>query len=860
MPFSVGDKLGPYEILAPIGAGGMGEVYKARDARLARDVALKILPVDVLGDVSRRQRFELEARAVAALNHSNIVSVYDVGAEAGHSYIVMELVDGKPLRGVKLSLRRALAVAVQIADGLAAAHAAGISHRDLKPDNIMLTQAGRAKILDFGLAKVTPAPADAGTTQTMGFETEPGQVMGTAGYMSPEQVRGLTVDYRSDIFSFGAILYELLAGKRAFDGGTKVETMTGILKDDPPELPHSVPGPIRQIVAHCLEKDPKTRFQSARDLSFVLSAYSQSGIQDAASPLARRSIWKAAAWPTVGLAALAAFVLITVSVGASTFLWRDPPAPAWSGVFLGGPEVAVGPRESPDGHTLAFAAMVGDNLQVGIMKPETGNRQMLSHRNDFGSVNAVSWSPDGTRLYFDRWNDMPRGVFSVPALGGEERLLLEDAASPEALSDGSVLVVRQNAERRLQLFRFWPETGQLRAFPLAFAFDPNLPAVRIFPDGTEAVGIGTLIGAGREAGQHIYVVNLESGSVRQLPSGLADDSKLSAVAVAHDGKTVLVASFTGFTRISAVPSSGRGPARTLLTFTSLVWSLDRGAGESIYLDQVERPKCVLRFHPEGGHVERIATVLGETADDFAVLPDGRAVLQESVGGRTRLMILESGKDPVPLVNTAEDTAVPAAAVGHAYVGFLIGPEPRRIIAIVEVSSGRITRRIHFDKGPIKSLASAPDGKTLYCVAGGTVWAIPVSGEEPRKIRAGDAVSVDPTGLALLVEIIGVPVDRLVRVPLNGGPKREIPRVEPFGPAAIINAGAMGKDGRILTPLGASTWPWLPGLIDSSTGRSTRIQVDNSTDFHSMAWTSDGRIMAVGLDLRSTMWRFQRDVN
>jgi hypothetical protein len=504
--------------------------------------------------------------------------------------------------------------------------------------------------------------------------------------------------------------------------------------------------------------------------------------------------------------------------------------------------------------------MVGDNLQLGIMKPETGNRQMLTHRNEFGSVNALSWSPDGTRLYYDRWSDGPTGVFSVPALGGEEQLLLENAASPEALSDGSLLVVRSNTERRLQLFRFWPETGRLQAFPLEFAFDPNLPAVRSYPNGREAVGLGTLTGAGNNAGQHIYIVDLESGNVRKLSSGLSDDSKLSAVGMTRDGKTVLAASFTGFTRITAIPRRNRGPVSSLFTLTSLVWTLDSGAGGSIYLDQVDRPVSVLRFRPEGGHAERIATVIGETADDFAVLPDGRTVLQELVVGRVRLMILEAGKDPVPLVNTAEETAVPVAAVGPSEIAFLIGPEPRRTIAMAAVSSGRVTRRIHFDRGPIKALASAPDGKTLYCAAGGAVWAIPVSGEEPRKVHAGDAVSMDPAGLALLVEEFKAPVSRLVRVPLNGSAEQEIPRADSLAPAGAITAGSWGKDGRILTPLTASAWLWPPGLIDSVSGHCTRISLDYLTDFHSLAWTPDGRVMAVGLDLRSTMWKFQPEVH
>ena len=284
MPLSVGDKLGPYEILAPIGAGGMGEVYRARDPRLKREVAVKILPQEFATDPVRRQRFESEARAVATLNHPNIIAIYDVGTENGTSYIVTELIDGQPLRGHVSGLRKTLDWAVQIANGLAAAHAAGIVHRDLKPENILLTRDGRIKILDFGLAKLNVPRAAAAATETMTVQTEPGTVMGTVGYMSPEQVRGKEADHRSDIFSFGVILYEMLSGRRAFQDDTAVETMTAILKQELPDLPDTVPSGVRQTVHHCLEKDPVNRFQSALDLSFALSAFVASGEPERRAP------------------------------------------------------------------------------------------------------------------------------------------------------------------------------------------------------------------------------------------------------------------------------------------------------------------------------------------------------------------------------------------------------------------------------------------------------------------------------------------------------------------------------------------------------------------------------------------------
>ncbi len=282
-----GTKLGPYEILSPLGAGGMGEVYRARDTRLGRDVAVKVLPQSLANDADRLRRFEQEARSVAALNHPNILAVHDIGTIDQVPYMVCELLEGETLRerlqGAALSSRRAAEIAIQTAHGLAAAHEKGIVHRDLKPDNIFLTKDGRVKILDFGLAKVVRADATAnGGAQTMtaaeGSPTEAGQVLGTAGYMSPEQVRGLQVDHRSDIFSFGAILFEMLTGKRAFKRDTAAETMTAILKEDPPELTQISSGvtpALERVVHHCLEKNPEQRFQSARDLAFDLESLSQ---------------------------------------------------------------------------------------------------------------------------------------------------------------------------------------------------------------------------------------------------------------------------------------------------------------------------------------------------------------------------------------------------------------------------------------------------------------------------------------------------------------------------------------------------------------------------------------------------------
>src|ERR1700690_234974 len=297
MALAAGTKLGPYEICAPIGAGGMGEVYRARDTRLQRDVAIKVLPATLSPDADHLRRFEQEARAVSALNHPNILAIYDIGTHEGGPFLVMELLEGETLRERMqqgaIPVRKALEIASQVARGVAAAHEKGIVHRDLKPANIFLTSDGRVKVLDFGLAKLVQRGDDVAFGETQAFtrtneplshpsdpsHTQPGMVLGTVGYMSPEQVRGRPADARSDIFALGTILYEMLSGHRAFHHDSSADTMAAILKEDPPDLSSEdkkIPPAVDRVVHHCLEKNPNERFQSARDLAFALDSLSGS--------------------------------------------------------------------------------------------------------------------------------------------------------------------------------------------------------------------------------------------------------------------------------------------------------------------------------------------------------------------------------------------------------------------------------------------------------------------------------------------------------------------------------------------------------------------------------------------------------
>ena len=334
MAIEAGTRLAHYEITGKLGAGGMGEVYRARDTKLDREVAIKVLPEKLSKDPEWLARFEREAKAVAALSHPNILAIHDFGNDGGVTFAVTELVEGGTLReildGDGVPQRKAVEYAGQVAKGLASAHDRGVVHRDLKPENLMITRDGRVKILDFGLAKLTHAGLSEAPTMapSPGVETGAGMVLGTVGYMSPEQVRGQPADHRSDIFSFGAILYELVTGERAFARESAVETMSAILKEDAPQLSEAggpLPAAIKRITRHCLEKNPEERFQSAHDLAFALAAITQTSgvsgaIEAAALPApARRRV-------SIPLAGLAAVATLLVGLLAGWAIFRSSPA------------------------------------------------------------------------------------------------------------------------------------------------------------------------------------------------------------------------------------------------------------------------------------------------------------------------------------------------------------------------------------------------------------------------------------------------------------------------------------------------------------------------------------------------------
>jgi Tol biopolymer transport system component len=398
---AAGTKLGPYEILAPIGAGGMGEVYRAKDPRLGREVAIKVLPPSFAQDPDRLKRFEQEARAAGVLNHPGITAVYDIGTAADQSpYIVTELLEGETLRSRlgagAVSVRKATEYAVQIAKGLAAAHEKGIVHRDLKPENLFLTNDGRVKILDFGLAKLKIEGGESGQTDmnTVSGGTQPGVVLGTMGYMAPEQVRGKPADRRSDLFAFGTILYEMLSGQRAFRGDTAADTITSILTKEPPDLSQANrdvhPG-LDRIVRHCLEKNPEERFESARDVAFDLENLSTASAQTAAvtgiSEVPKKRVWLLPALIAAAIA-LAAGLFAGYRTGKKA---GYVPPPNYQQLTFRRGEVYSG-RFAPDGQTVIYAS-AWDGKPVELFATRTDRPE--SRTFGLGSdVLAISKSGD----------------------------------------------------------------------------------------------------------------------------------------------------------------------------------------------------------------------------------------------------------------------------------------------------------------------------------------------------------------------------------------------------------------------------------------------------------------------------------
>lgn len=533
----IGTTLSHYQVLEKLGAGGMGVVYRARDPRLGREVAVKVLPPSFSADAKRLHRFEQEARAAGMLNHPNVLAIYDVGTHEGSPYLVSELLEGETLRARlgagALPLSKVFDYAVQIAMGLAAAHEKGIVHRDLKPENLFLTRDGRVKILDFGLAKLAhPEREDRTDAPTLPRNTEPGVALGTVGYMSPEQVRGQDADARSDLFAVGAIVYEMLTGRRAFQRETKVETMNAILSEDPPESTDASPG-LTRLVRRCLEKRPEERFQSARDLGFALEALSGTSGASVALPTAGgRRARERYAWALAGIFAVAALAL-----GIAHLRGPEPDRQTYR-LSIAQPEDTIlegGFALSPDGRLLAFAAGDAAGKRLLYLRPLDSFESRALPATD-GASNPF-WSPESRFVGFFATGKLKK----IDITGGP----------PQTLCDASP-----------NLGGTWNRDGVI-----LFAPDYNGPLYQISDAGGIAAPITTLDPSRQETwhrwphflpdGKHflyvtwsanpehtgIYVHSLESNESRRLVSGWSSPAYSTPYLLYVRGETLLAHPF-----------------------------------------------------------------------------------------------------------------------------------------------------------------------------------------------------------------------------------------------------------------------------------------------------------------------------
>jgi predicted Ser/Thr protein kinase len=820
----------------------MGEVYKARDTRLGREVAVKVATAEF------SNRFRREARAISALNHPHICTLYDVGP----NYLVMELVEGTTLRG-PMPMEDALGAARQIAVALEAAHDKGVTHRDLKPGNIKITPDGRVKVLDFGLAKVdSPTENDIENAPTLSMETRAGEILGTPAYMSPEQARGMAVDKRTDIWAFGVLLFEMLTGKQLFTGQTATDILAAVVRANPDlsALPAGTPESIRRLLKRCLEKDPRNRLP---DIG-----------------VARLEIDDALTTPHAGAVATATrnrnvvpwAVAIVAALGLAMFAWyslRAQPELRWTGVRFDGPAVAWGPRISPDGQLVAFLALDNGLTQLAVMKPDTGNWTLLTRDRTRGQVSNLCWSLDGSKVYFDRWQGAPRGIYSTPVLGGNEQLVIEDAGNPQVLPDGSLVIQRLNAERNKQLYRYWPESGQMK--PLNAVLN-GLAIARATPNGDRIVFVGNPTDS-PHAPPQLYAMELSSGKLSRLaPDASLIISEPTAIAPTADGRSVLVSVDAGDAKhIMSVPLEGSSELRTLMTVTNSTFYIEAGSDGSVFLDLWDRPIEALRVSPGGGEPEQIGALppFPDFPGSQAVpLPNGLFLVNSRTNGRDRLLLMRPGNVLTPFVDTQEETAMPSSMVGQTHVAFLIGPKERRTIALASLEDRRITRRLEGSKGAAISSMVA-DGQTIYYTAAGAVWKIPVADGQPLRIRDGDSVTLHPDRQELIVSLTEKEGVRLVRQPLAGGVESPIVlRGDIQIAEQPLYPNAVGKDGRIVASLvSPASWFSHVGLIEPKSGRVQIIKLNADV---SGGWGSDGKLVIVSKPLRVSVWRFRPETN
>ena len=737
MNLTAGTKLGPYEIVSLLGAGGMGEVYRARDSRLKRDVAIKVLPQAISLDADRLRRFEQEALATAALNHPNILAVFDIGTSDGSPYVVSELLEGETLRERlrrgPIVIRKALDCALQIAYGLAAAHEKGIVHRDLKPDNLFVTKDGRVKILDFGLAKLTQAESSSHTSlPTATHGTEAGVVLGTAGYMSPEQVRGMTVDARSDIFSFGAILYEMLSGKRAFHGDTAADTMSSILKEDPPELNETnrnVSPALERIVHHCLEKTPESRFHSASDIAFDLEHLS--GISSASAKISTVGVKPPGSKLPLALASALGLALVMLGLGwwIGQTSSRAPLAEYHQITFRTG---AIGnARFTPDGSVVYSASW-----------DATGNGLYMSRTDDPGArelgikdAELLSISRGGelaVRLKTVFFGGYARNgtLARVPLSGGTPREVLDNVQDADWAADGE----------HMAIVRYVPENNHWRLeYPIGKVLFDTINWIshpKISPDGKWVAFADHENTGGDDEGSVAVIASDGKGTEKKLSSGW---ETIEGVLWSPAGDEIWFTSASGSsaTNPSAVTLSGK--MRTITNVPGGMWLEDLRNGTALMVTHQER--IGIRGLAPGAKEERELGWFGwSLLRDIS--PDGHKIVieEEGNGGGPNYTVFMRDTDGSPPVRIGEGRAM------------AISPDAKWVITraakggplnLVPTGAGE-ARQLTHDAVSYDVLRWLPDGKRLLAAGIET-------GHGARDylidLNSGDSKPITPEGIA-----------------------------------------------------------------------------------------------------------------
>ncbi len=706
MALGAGTKIGPYEIVAPLGAGGMGEVYRARDTRLGRDVAIKVLPAALARDAERLRRFETEARTVAALNHPNILAIHDIGTHDGAPYLVSECLEGQTLRtelsGGALPLRRVVEYGIEIAQGLAAAHDKGIIHRDLKPENIFVTRDGRVKILDFGLAKLARPETASDDGATLGsVPTSTGIVLGTVGYMSPEQVRGEPADARSDIFALGTVLHEMLSGQRAFRRDTSAETMTAILKEEPTELSTAgklVSPAMERIVRRCLEKRPTQRFQSARDLAFNLegvsglSSTSAGGPAPAERPTSRLVMPFAAGAILVVLIGVAGWLL-----GRQSIVITQPTYQQLT--FERGLVYAA--RFAPDGRSVYYSAS-WNGAPVQLYSTVAGGPESRPLNLVDSTLFAVSPSEMAISVGCkDRYIGLCQGTLGLlPLAGGSPREIADDVMAADWSADGSKMaVIRQvGAKYRLEYPR-----GKM-----IYENDRPLGYARVSPRG-DAVAFAEFHAVDGDAGQ-VLAVDLNGKQLIRVPNFVS----VEGVAWSPSGDEVWTAATHTAGWADAILGLGlNGKERVVLRLPGMLRLHDVSRDGRILVSK-ESWRSGIQFRGPGDTKERDLSWL-----DYALLrdlsTDGKEVSFDDWGlaaGASGLAFLRKtdGSPAIKLGTWGEPVLSPDASNVLAFDAAAIGSTA---FDLLPTGVGEVQKLPTSGFEQCASLGFMPDGKAVY---------------------------------------------------------------------------------------------------------------------------------------------------